>query len=464
MAGGRIDLDALQRWSGRVLVVDDDADLCALLVAGLATQDFAVDARNSAEAGLEAIEHGGYDVVLADVNLPGMSGLEFCAKLGRERPDLTVIVMTAFASMQSAIAAIRAGAYDYIEKPISVEAVGLRVARIVRECRIRDEAARLRELVAPTAGFGALSGASAAMRRTYELLARAAETDAPVLITGESGTGKELAARALHEHSGRRAHPFVVVGCSALPEAQLERELFGQGPAGDGGERPGAFVQARGGTVLLDEIGELPLALQAKLQRALEDKRIRPLQGEVDVDVDVRIIATTHRDLDALVEEQRFREDLFFQVNVIGVQLPALRNRGNDVLVLAQQFIGRFAAANRKPVRGLSAIAAQRLCDYDWPGNVRELRNCIERAVALARGEELDVLDLPERVRAHESTHVVIAADPSTLVPLDEVERRYITKVVEAVGGNKTMAARILGLDRKTLYRKLERYRATGGP
>ena len=448
--------------SGRVLVVEDDADLCELLAAGLNARGFAVTAVRTAEAGLGSAADGDFDVVLADVNLPGMSGLEFCARVVVDRPQLAVIVMTAFASMRTAIEAIRAGAYDYIEKPIDLDAVGLRVGRIVRECRIRDEARRLREAVTPTSGFGSLSGTSPPMQRVYDLLSRAAQTDASILITGESGTGKELAARALHDHGLRREGPFVAVNCSAVPEQLLESELFGhtRGAFTDArNDRSGLFVQAHGGTLFLDEIGEVPLAMQPKLLRALEERRVRPVGANKEVEFDVRVIAATNRDLEAAVEEGRFREDLFFRLNVIHLALPPLRNRGSDVLVLAQQLIARFAASTGKDVRGISAMAAQRLCDYDWPGNVRELRNCVERAVALVRTEEIDLVDLPERIRSHHRSHVVISADPAELVPLEEVERRYIQRVIEAVNGNKTLASKILGLDRKTLYRKLERYK-----
>ncbi len=455
-------LDNSGSWSGRVLVVEDDGDLCDLLVAGLGAQGFEVTAVRSAESGLQASADAEF---LADVNLPGMSGLEFCARLVLDRPQLAVIVMTAFASMKSAIQAIHAGAYDYIEKPIDLDAVGLRVGRIVRECRIRDEAQRLREAVTPASGFGSLSGTSPPMQRVYDLLSRSAQTDASVLITGESGTGKELAARALHDHGPRREGPFVAVNCSAVPEQLLESELFGhtRGAFTDArNDRTGLFVQAHGGTLFLDEIGEVPLAMQPKLLRALEERRVRPVGANKEVEFDVRVIAATNRDLEAAVEENRFREDLFFRLNVIHVALPPLRNRGSDVLVLAQQLIVRFAATSGKDVRGLSAMAAQRLCDYDWPGNVRELRNCIERAVALVRTNEIDLVDLPERVRTYQRSHVVISADPAALVPLEEVERRYIQRVIEAVNGNKTLASKILGLDRKTLYRKLERYKVEG--
>jgi two-component system response regulator HydG len=458
-------MDRSEKAGGRVLVVEDDADLCALLDAGLGAQGFTVTATRTAEAGLQAAKDESFDVVLADVGLPGMSGLEFCARIVVDKPDLAVIVMTAFASMRSAIEAIRAGAYDYIEKPLDIDAVALRVGRIVRECRIRDEARRLRESVTPTSGFGGLSGTSAPMLRVYDLLARTAQSDASALITGESGTGKELAARALHDHGARKAGPFVALNCSAVPEQLLESELFGhaRGAFTDArADRTGLFVQAHGGTLFLDEIGEVSLSMQPKLLRALEERRVRPVGSNKEVEFDVRVISATNRDLESAVEEDRFREDLFFRLNVIQIGLPPLRARGADVLLLAQQFITRFAGAARKDVRGLTAIAAQRLCDYDWPGNVRELRNCIERAVALVRGDEIDLDDLPERVRAFQRSHVVISADPAALVPLEEVERRYILRVLEAVGGNKTVASKVLALDRKTLHRKLARYRAEG--
>ncbi len=453
------------KLTGRVLVVDDDEDLRSLLSAGLGAQGFEVTAVPNAEAGLAAANDGSFDVVLADVNLPGISGLEFCAHLVADRPDRTVIVMTAFASMRSAVEAMRAGAYDYIEKPLDIEAVGLRVRRVVRECRVRDEARRLREAFAPQEGFGGLSGTSSAMQRVYDLLARAAATDATVLVTGESGTGKELAARALHDQGPRRGKPFVTVNCGAVPEQLLEGELFGhvRSTAGDGKPNAGGLLlQADGGTLFLDEVADLPVAFQPKLLRALEDHEVRPVGGDRAVPFDVRIVAASNRDLDAAVEDGRFREDLFFRLNVIHVPMPPLSARNTDTLVLAQQFLQRFAAATGKRVVGLSPIAAQRLCDYDWPGNVRELRSSMERAVALARGSEIDLDDLPERVRAHQRSQFVISADPATLVPLEEVERRYILRVVESVGGNKTLASKILGLDRKTLYRKLERYRANG--
>ncbi len=452
-----------ERMQGRLLIVDDDDDLRELLVVGLGSQGYEVVGCATAEKGLAALVDQTFDVIVADINLPGMNGIEFCSQVIEERPEQVVMVITAFGSMKSAIAAMRAGAYDYITKPFDVDAVGLRVSRVVKECKIRDEARRLRAMVEVKGSFGGILGQSPAMQKIYDLLERVSDSEASVLVTGESGTGKELVARALHDRGPRRGGPFVAVNCSAVPENLLESELFGhaKGAFTDArADRMGLFSQANGGTLFLDEIGEIPPLVQPKLLRALEERKVRPVGSNAEVDIDVRIVAATNRDLEAAVEEQRFREDLFFRINVIHVDLPPLRSRGTDVLTLAQHFLGRYALQAGKDVRGISPSAAQRLCDYEWPGNVRELRNCMERAVALTRYVDIAVEDLPERVAKYRRSHVVVASDdPSELVPMEEVERRYIMRVVEAVAGNKTMASKILGLDRKTLYRKLERYK-----
>jgi len=452
-----------ERLQGRILIVDDDQDLTDLLVAGLTAQGYETKGCASAELGIAALSEQRFDVILADINLPGMSGIEFCSRVIEDRPDQVVMVMTAFGSMKSAIAAIRAGAYDYIVKPLDVDAVGLRISRVVRESRIRDEARRLRAVVEVKETYGGLLGSSPAMQKIYDMLERVSNSEASVLITGESGTGKELVARALHDHSSRRGGPFVAVNCSAVPDNLLESELFGhsKGAFTDArNDRVGLFAQAHGGTLFLDEIGEIPISMQPKLLRALEERRVRPVGSNTEIEFDVRIVAATNRDLEAAVEEQRFREDLYFRVNVIHVDLPPLRSRGTDVVSLGQHFLNRYSLQAGKDVQGISPSAAQRLCDYEWPGNVRELRNCMERAVALTRHSDLVVEDLPERVAKYRRSHVVVASDdPTELVPMEEVERRYILRVVETVGGNKTMASKILGLDRKTLYRKLERYK-----
>jgi two-component system response regulator HydG len=304
------------------------------------------------------------------------------------------------------------------------------------------------------------------MQDLFRLLGQVASSDASVLIRGETGTGKELVARALHEQGPRRQRSFVAINCASLPETLLESELFGHVKGAFTGaveSRPGLLLKADGGTVFLDEIGDMPLMLQAKLLRAVQERRVRAVGGTDERPFDVRLIAATHRDLETAIEEGRFREDLFFRLNVISFHVPPLRARGSDVLLLAQHFLEGFAARAGKTVRGLSSAAAEKLVAYAWPGNVRELRNCIERAVALTEREELIVEDLPEAIRSYRASHVLVASDdPSELVPMEEVERRYVLRVLEAVRGNKSLAARILGFDRKTLYRKLERYGVEG--
>ena len=447
---------------GRVLVVDDDRSMCEVLEAGLGERGFDVRWTMSANEALEILGTVDLDVVITDLNMRGMNGLELCERIVLNRPDVPVVVITAFGSLETAIAAIRAGAYDFLTKPLELEALAVALARAVQHRSLREEVKRLRRLVADTEKFDELLGQSAPMAKVHELLVRLAESDASVLVTGESGTGKEVVGRVLHRTGRRRHGPFVAINCAAMPEQLLESELFGhaRGAFTDArSARTGLFVQAHGGTLLLDEIGDLPIALQPKLLRALQERRVRPVGGDAEVPFDVRLVCTTNRDLESAIEEGRFREDLYFRVNVVHVQMPPLRARGGDVLLLAQHFLVRFAAQAGKHVAGLSPAAAERLMAYSWPGNIRELQNCIERAVALTTFEQIAVDDLPEKIRAYRRSHVIVASDdPSELVPLEEVERRYILRVMEAVGGNKTLAAQVLGMGRKTLYRKLERW------
>jgi DNA-binding NtrC family response regulator len=445
-----------------LLFVDDDPSLCQWVEGSLERRGYSVRTSLSASRALELVASDEFDVVVSDLNLPSMNGVELCERVVANRPDVPVIVITAFGSMDTAVAAIRAGAYDFIAKPFEIEVLAIALERAVAHRRLRAEVKRLRTLTEITAESG-LIGESQAMLELRGLLAKVAESDSSVLITGESGTGKELAARALHAQSQRQRGPFVAINCAAMPEALLEAELFGheKGAFTDAkAARVGLFKQADGGTLFLDEIGDMPLALQPKLLRALEQRTIRPIGSSTEHPFDVRLVAATHNDLASAASEGRFREDLFYRINVIELGLPPLRARAADVLLLAQRFIGELATRANKPVRGLSSAAAERLLSYVWPGNVRELRNCIERAVALTQFEELTVDDLPERIRAYKPSHVLVASDdPKELVPLEQVERRYILRVLDSVHGNKTVAARILGLDRVTLYRKLERYR-----
>jgi two-component system response regulator HydG len=373
-----------------------------------------------------------------------------------------VVVMTAFGSLETAVAAIRAGAYDFVTKPIEADALQLTLERALRHRQLCEQVRFLTEAVERAQSFDQLIGESASMQRLFDTLARIVATDVSVLIVGESGSGKELVARALHEKGLRRDGAFVPVNCAAIPESLIESELFGhtKGAFTDArSARKGLFEEASGGTLFLDEVGEIPVALQPKLLRALEEGRVRPVGSSAEQSVDVRLLCATNRDLEAAVEEGRFREDLYFRINVIQVDVPPLRSRGRDILLLAHKFLERFAEHQGKAVTGLSRAVAEKLLAYRWPGNVRELRNCIERAVALTRFEEISVEDLPEKIRAARTTDLVVAGnDPAELVPMEVIEERYIRHVLDAVGGHRTTAARILGLDRKTLYRKLSRY------
>jgi len=452
--------------SGRVLVGDDEQSMCEAIVDGLTPRGFDVRWETSPEAALAGLDAVETDVVLTDLNMRGMDGLALCERVVASRPDLPVVVITAFGSLETAIGAIRAGAYDFITKPVKMDALAVALARAIQHRFLREEVKRLRGLVGDAQRFEGMIGESPAIGKIRQLLERVLDSDASVLVTGESGTGKEIVAKTLHRHGRRRERPFVAINCAAMPEQLLESELFGhaRGAFTDArSARTGLFVQANGGTLLLDEIGDLPLALQPKLLRALQERTVRPIGGNEEVPFDVRVVSTTNRDLQSAVEEERFRQDLFFRINVIHVEMPPLRARGGDVLLLAQHFLVHYAAKAGKQVTGLSAQAAERLLAYAWPGNVRELQNSMERAVALTRYDHITVDDLPEKIRAYRSSHVLIAADdPSELVPLEEAERRYILRVVEAVAGNKTLAARLLGIGRKTLYRKLAQWGMAG--
>ena len=450
-----------QPLKANVLVVDDEKSILTLAKAALEKHGHDVKCEMTMTDALRQVRSSDLDVVVTDLRIGEESGLELCEQAIAMRPDIPVVVMTGYTTIDAAIGALRAGAYDFITKPLEPEALNAAVRRASQHRALTEEVKRLRRQVeGPITDFG-MVGRSPTMRRVFDLIDRIGDSDATVLITGESGTGKELVAKALHRQSGRDG-PFIAINCAAMPATLLESELFGhvRGAFTDAKRsRDGLFLEANGGTLFLDEIGEMDMEMQPKMLRALQERKARPVGSGQERSFDTRIVAATNRDLEEEVTSGRFREDLFYRINVVGIHLPPLRARGHDVLRLAQLFIERFAAQTNRPVRGISQPAAERLLEYDWPGNVRELENCVERAVTLARFEELTVEDLPERVRKFQSSRVIIdTQDPSEMPTLETLERRYVHRVLKVVGGNKTQAAKVLGVDRRTLYRKLERW------
>ena len=448
--------------SARILVVDDEPEMGRAVEQELRSRGFEVTTCESADAAFDLAMSGEHDVVVTDVRMRGMSGIDLCSRVVANRPDLPVIVMTGFGSLDTAVATLRAGAFDFLAKPFDMDELHVALDRALAHRQLREEVRRLRREVASTRSGEELLGESAPMVALRQLIGQVAESDATVLVTGESGSGKELVARAVHASSRRAQGPLVAINCAAMPETLLESELFGhvRGAFTDAkADRKGLLLEASGGTLFLDEIGEMPLGMQAKLLRALEARAVRPVGGTTERPFDARIIAATNRDLEQSVADRTFREDLFYRIDVVHIELPPLRARGNDVLLLAHHLVARCAARQGKKVTSIAPAVAERLLAYGWPGNVRELHNCIERAVALAQFDQLVVEDLPPKIRSYKPAQVVIAPDdPADFVTLEALEARYVARVYEAVGRNKRLAARILGVDRTTLYRKLARY------
>lgn len=442
----------------RILIIDDDASMSEMLRDFLVRRGYEVHSCLDAEAALVVLHSMDMDVVLTDVHLTGMSGLELCRRITESRSDLPIVVITAFGSLESAITAIRAGAYDFVTKPVDLELLAISLRRALDYRDLQEKVALLRRALDEHRDYEEIIGESAPMQRLFTLIGRAASTDASVLITGESGTGKELVARALHARGQRRGRPFMAVNCAALPEALLESELFGyrKGAFTDAkSDRAGLFVAASGGTVFLDEIGEFPLTLQPKLLRALQERSVRPIGSTSEETVDVRIVAATNASLERMVADHQFREDLYYRLNVIQIAVPPLRERGVDILILANRFVEEIAARDGKSLRGISKSTSRLLLDYPWPGNVRELHNAMERAVALTSHDLIQNEDLPENVQCPRPSRGDFAGRSlGRMLSLAEMERQYIQRVLQATNGNHSRAALILGLDRKTLYRK----------
>jgi DNA-binding NtrC family response regulator len=432
-----------------IVVAEDDRELRTFLTEVLEDAGYMVTAFPNAELAMAHIARGdGVDLVVTDLMMPGMRGQELLAGVRGRRPDVNVIAITAFGSIDSAIQLVKQGAYDYLTKPFGTDEFLLAVDRALQESRLRREVASLTTNAgSPLEGF---VGSSRLMQELFAVIRKAGPSQKSVLINGESGTGKELVARSIHATSGRDS--FVAVNCSAFPENLLESELFGHERGAFTGAdrvRVGLFEAAHRGTLFLDEVGDLPPALQPKLLRALESGEIRRVGATESKAVDVRLIAASNKDLEEEVREGRFREDLFWRLNVLTLTVPPLRDRAADIPLLAEHFAGG---------RRIQTEAMAMLTSYPWPGNVRELRNALDRAIALAASDEIHSEDLPPRIQRTGQAAVIVADATRRQVPLRDLEREYILEILRQVGGNKTRAAEILGLDRKTLYRKLDEY------
>jgi len=453
-------LPGLGRSHTSILVVDDDAAMREWVKEDLEDEGFTVETAAGGRAGVERVKEGGIDLVVTDVKMPDLDGLDLLREVREVVPCPFVIVVTGFGSIDTAIRAVKLGAYDYITKPFKIDQLLLSIDKALAERSLRSEVSRLREEVNRRDGMDNIIGRSPAMQEIFSLMRRLSTSHANLLVTGESGTGKELVARALHGRSPRRMRPFVAVNCAAIPENLLESELFGYARGAHSmanADREGLFVEANGGTLFLDEIAELPLSLQPKLLRVLQDGEVRPLGTNRAERVDVRVIAATNRDLERQLHEGRFREDLYYRLNVIQLHLPPLRGRQEDILALADHFLQRSAGRSAKLVKGWKESARKLLLGYQWPGNVRELENVVERAVALAEGDLIGAEDLPHVMQERKGQDLLSSAVAQGFT-LDQLEREYIERVLDVEGGNKTRAAQRLGMDRKTLYRKLEEY------
>ncbi|MGE5175919.1 MAG: sigma-54-dependent transcriptional regulator [Hyphomicrobiales bacterium] len=441
---------------GSILVVEDDVEMRSLLEDELREASFDVRTAGDGSEALEVLTRAEVDVVVTDLQMPGLRGQDLLAEVRVREPELPVVIITAFGSIESAVLAMQTGAYHYIPKPFRMEQLLLTVENALRERRLLQDLERRRGVSAQ--GRTALVAESPSMRRVLETIGRAAAVDTPFLLLGESGTGKEMLARALHAESPRREHPFLAINCAAIPETLLESQLFGyrRGAFTDAREdRRGLFQAAEGGTIFLDEIGDMPLLLQGKLLRVLQEREVHPLGAAAPVRVDVRIVAATHRDLETLAASDRFRRDLYYRLNVIGVRIPPLRERPEDLIPLAAHFLEKHGARLHREGATLLPEALALLRAYPWPGNVRELENVIERALVLGRKDAIGPEDLPATLRGTAGAVTTGGVPPASLA---EMEREHILRTLRAAGGNRAAAARILALDRKTLYRKLKLY------
>lgn len=447
-----------------VLIVDDDPAHRTMLKTLLAEWGYTIFEADDGSTAIEQVKNRAFDLILMDIRMIKVSGLEALNEIKFFNPAIPVIIMTAYSSVETAVEALKNGAYDYLTKPLDFDKLKLTMIRAMEHLMLKEENRILKESLGKHFDTRNIIGQSKAMKNLLETVAHVAPSEATVLITGESGTGKELIAGAIHYNSPRKDGPFIKINCAAITETLLESELFGhEKGAFTGADRrkEGRFLQAHRGSMFLDEISEMPLTMQVKLLRAVQEREITRVGGETVIKVDVRFIVATNKDLQEMIKENLFREDLYYRLNVVNLELPPLRNRREDIPLLAQHFLEYFTQKNRKPLKGFTPQAMDRLIRYDWPGNVRELMNMAERAVVLSRAEYVDEADLPIFMKSPDTKSVeepeAIAETNGTL-PLDQVEKNVILRALEMAGGNKSKTARRLGITRKTLHKKLKKY------
>jgi two-component system, NtrC family, response regulator AtoC len=440
----------------KLLIVDDEGSARELCVEALRGMGVKTETADSGARALAQLESGRVDIVLTDVRMPGMDGIELLKIIRQRYPQTDVVIMTGYGTIQASVEAIKLGAYDYLTKPFKIDEFNQVFRRLVEKRRLEQENRALREQLKQRQGLPELVGTSAAMQKIFRLIKMAASKRQPVLILGESGTGKELVARAIHAHGPWKEKPFVPVDCGALTPTLIESELFGHvrgAFTGASQSRQGLLASARGGTVFLDEIAELPVELQAKLLRALQEHEVRAIGGNEWTRLDARIVAATNQDLTAAIDRGSFRKDLYYRLNVLSVRVPPLRERKSDIPALAHDFLARHAAEDN-PVSVIGRDAMDCLMHYNWPGNVRELENCIQRAIVLGSGPEIRAEDLPSSLRYY--TPKTEKGDPP--LALKELERQAIMKALQAAGGKPVRAAKLLGIGKTTIYRKLKEY------
>ena len=443
-----------------ILVVEDEELMRSILRQLLEDSDYDVVTSDSAESALAAFAENDVAATLTDIKMSGMDGLQLLDQIKNIDPNAMVIVMTAYSSVDSAVAALRKGAYDYVTKPFVNEDLLQTIKNAIKQRELFRENRALRRELSRQYAFSEIVGKSDSLQRIFSLVQKVADTNANILIQGESGTGKELVARAIHLNSSRSSNPFLAINCGALPESLLESELFGHTKGSFTGaisDKKGLFRSAAGGTLFLDEIGDMPTALQVKLLRALQEHEVTPIGLAKPVKFDARIVAATNKDLETEVKEGRFREDLFYRLNVIELSIPPLRDRREDIPLLVKHFVAKSASAQKTAEKPVVRDALSALVNYDWPGNVRELENAIERAFILS-GDEIDLESMPAKVRENGGRSFASHDNESFRPTLDEMERRYVLEILHGVGDDKAKAATILGIDLSTLYRKLKRY------